>query len=101
MFGTFATIGVLLIIFAETGLLIGCILPGDSLLFTAGVMTAVTTLNGEAIDPLSLPVLLIGGPIAAIAGAQLGHWLGAKYGRRLFERPDSRIFKTEWVDRAE
>ena len=101
LFGTFATIGVLAIIFAETGLLFGCILPGDSLLFTAGNLTAVSTVNGQDFQPLSLPWLLIGGPIAAIAGAQLGHWLGARYGRKLFDRPDSRIFKQEWVEKAE
>jgi membrane-associated protein len=101
LFGTFATIGVIAIIFAETGLLFGCILPGDSLLFTAGILTAVSTVNGQEFQPLSLPALLIGGPIAAILGAQLGHWLGARYGRRLFERPDSRIFRRDWVDKAE
>ncbi|MFI0410502.1 DedA family protein [Actinomadura sp. 3N508] len=101
LFGTFATIGVLVIIFAETGLLFGCILPGDSLLFTAGILTAVSTINGEEFQKLSLPVLLVGGPIAAIAGAQLGHFLGARYGRKLFDRPDSRIFKQEWVEKAE
>jgi membrane-associated protein len=101
LFGTFATIGVLAIIFAETGLLIGCILPGDSLLFTAGILTVVDTINGTTFNTLSLPVLLIGGPIAAIAGAQVGHWLGARYGRKLFDRPDSRIFRQEWVDKAE
>ncbi|MBT2207335.1 MULTISPECIES: DedA family protein [Actinomadura] len=101
LFGTFATIGVLAIIFAETGLLIGCILPGDSLLFTAGILTAVSTVNGQEFQSLSLPWLLIGGPLAAIAGAQLGHWLGARYGRKLFERPDSKIFRQEWVEKAE
>ncbi|MEU6033777.1 DedA family protein [Actinomadura sp. NPDC047616] len=101
LFGTFATIGVLAIIFAETGLLVGCLLPGDSLLFTAGILTAVTEVNGQKFQPLSLPWLLVGGPIAAIVGAQLGHWLGARYGRRLFDRPDSRLFRREWVEKAE
>lgn len=101
LFGAFAAVGVLLIIFAETGLLFGCVLPGDSLLFAAGILTAVSELNGVEFQKVSLPVLLIGGPIAAIAGAQLGHWLGAKYGRKLFDRPDSRIFRKEWVEKAE
>ncbi len=101
LFGAFAAVGVLAIVFAETGLLFGCILPGDSLLFTAGILTVVDELNGVEFQRISLPVLLIGGPIAAIAGAQLGHWLGARYGRKLFDRPDSRIFKKEWVERAE
>ncbi|HEY8482481.1 MAG TPA: DedA family protein [Spirillospora sp.] len=101
LFGTFATIGVIAIIFAETGLLFGCLLPGDSLLFTAGILTAVTTVNGQEFQPLSLTWLMIGGPIAAIAGAQTGHWLGDRYGRRLFDRPDSRVFRKEWVEKAE
>ena len=101
LFGTFATIGVIAIIFAETGLLIGVVFPGDSLLFMAGVLTVVDTINGTTFNTLSLPALLIGGPIAAIAGAQLGHWLGARYGRKLFDRPDSRVFRKEWVEKAE
>jgi membrane-associated protein len=101
LFGTFATIGVLAVIFAETGLLVGCLLPGDSLLFTAGILTVVTEVDGQRFQPLSLTWLLVGGPIAAIAGAQLGHWLGARYGRRLFDRPDSRLFRREWVEKAE
>jgi membrane-associated protein len=101
VFGVFATAGVIVIIFAETGLLFGCVLPGDSLLFTAGILTAVTHVDGQEFQALSLPWLLTGGPIAAILGAQLGHWLGARYGRRLFQRPDSRIFKQEYVEKAE
>jgi membrane-associated protein len=50
---------------------------------------------------VSLPYLLIGAPICAIAGAQLGHYFGARYGRRFFDRPDSRLFKKEYVDKAE
>jgi membrane-associated protein len=50
---------------------------------------------------LSLPALLIVTPIVAIAGAQLGHFLGARFGRKMFQRPDSRLFKQEYVDKAE
>ncbi|MFC7590891.1 DedA family protein [Nonomuraea antimicrobica] len=53
------------------------------------------------IEPLSFPVLLIGTPLCAIGGAQLGHFLGARFGRRLFDKPDSRLFKREHVVRAE
>ncbi len=96
----FGLIGVLAILFAETGLLIGFFLPGDSLLFLAGI--AATPVAATAIGvQLPLPVLLIGAPVAAIAGAQLGHFLGARYGRRLFDRPRSRLFKPEYVERAE
>lgn len=96
----FGTVGVWGILFAETGLLIGFFLPGDSLLFLAGV--AATSIAKDAVGvQLDLTSLLIGAPIAAIAGAQLGHFLGAKLGRRLFDRPNSRLFKREYVDKAE
>jgi membrane-associated protein len=96
----FGTLGVWAIIFAETGLLVGFFFPGDSLLFLAGVgsSSAATELVGTN---LSLVGLMIGTPICAVAGAQLGHFLGARYGRRLFDRPNSRLFKREYVDRTE
>ena len=97
---TFGLIGVWVILFAETGLLVGFFLPGDSLLFLAGV--AASQVGTEIVGaPLSLAGLLTGGPICAIIGAQLGHYLGARYGRRLFDRPNSRFFKPEFVDKAE
>jgi membrane-associated protein len=74
-------------------------LPGDSLLFVAGVF-ASDFLASEGIQ-LNIWGLLIGGPIAAIIGAQLGHWLGARYGRRLFDKPNSRFFRQEYVAKAE
>ncbi|MEU1720069.1 DedA family protein [Nonomuraea sp. NPDC005692] len=98
--GAFATIGVLAIIFAETGLLIGFFLPGDSLLVAAGIFSSASLVVGEA-PPISFPVLVIGTPLCAIAGAQLGHFLGARFGRKMFDRPDSRLFKREHVIRAE
>lgn len=101
LFGTFAALGVIAIIFAETGLLIGCVLPGDSLLFTAGILTARDEVNGVAFQRISLSLLLIAGPLAAIIGAQTGHFLGQRYGRKLFDRPNSKIFKAEWVEKAE
>jgi membrane-associated protein len=97
---TFGLIGVWVILFAETGLLIGFFLPGDSLLFLAGV--AASPVADELVGTrMSLAGLLIGAPICAIAGAQLGHYLGARYGRRLFARPNSRFFKLEYVAKAE
>ena len=97
---TFGLIGVFAILFAETGLLIGFFLPGDSLLFLAGV--AASQVAVEVVGTrLPIVPLLIGAPIFAIAGAQLGHYLGARYGRRMFERPDSRLFKKEYVAKAE
>jgi membrane-associated protein len=93
--------GVLGILFAETGLLIGLIFPGDSLLFIAGVAasgSAAALLNGVS---LSYPALLVGAPLAAIAGSQLGHFLGARYGRKFFDRPDGRIFNRAQVLKTE
>jgi membrane-associated protein len=102
LFGPFALIGVWAILFAETGLLAGFFFPGDSLLFLAGVAASPVAehILGEGTQIPIIP-LLIGAPICAIAGAQLGHWLGARYGRRMFERPNSRIFKQEYVAKAE
>jgi membrane-associated protein len=92
----------LAIIFAETGLLVGFFFPGDSLLFLAGV--AASPFVGTVIpgaQPLGIWWLLIGTPICAIAGAQLGHFFGAKYGRKMFDKPNSRLFKPQYVEKAE
>ncbi|SCG71257.1 membrane-associated protein [Micromonospora rifamycinica] len=99
---TFGLVGVWVILFAETGLLVGFFFPGDSLLFLAGVAASpvADAIFGSG-TRLSLAGLLIGGPLCAIAGAQLGHWLGARYGRKMFERPNSRLFKKEYVEKAE
>jgi membrane-associated protein len=99
---TFGLIGVWAILFAETGLLVGFFFPGDSLLFLAGVAASpVADAIFGAGTRLSLTGLLIGAPICAILGAQLGHLLGVRYGRRMFDRPDSRLFKREYVEKAE
>ncbi|MEU4621059.1 DedA family protein [Actinoplanes sp. NPDC023801] len=92
--------GVLAILFAETGLLVGFFFPGDSLLFLAGV-AASEVANSIFGIKLSIVGLLIGAPICAIIGAQFGHWLGAKYGRRMFDKPNSKLFKAEYVEKAE
>jgi membrane-associated protein len=99
---TFGLVGVWAVLFAETGLLVGFFFPGDSLLFLAGVAATpvADAIFGDG-TKLSLAGLLIGAPICAIAGAQLGHWLGARYGRRMFDKPNSRLFKQEYVDKAE
>ncbi|MCW6003187.1 DedA family protein [Micromonospora sp. CPCC 205371] len=99
---TFGLVGVWAILFAETGLLVGFFFPGDSLLFLAGVAASpvADAMFGDG-TKLSLAGLLIGAPICAITGAQLGHFLGARYGRKMFERPNSRLFKREYVEKAE
>jgi len=102
LLATFGLIGVLAILFAETGLLIGFFFPGDSLLFLAGV--AASPFVGQVlpnVQPLNIWALAIGAPICAIAGAQLGHYLGVRFGRRMFDRPNSRLFKPEYVEKAE
>jgi membrane-associated protein len=90
--GDLGLVGVLAIIFAETGLLVGLAFPGDSLLFIAGI--AASSAGAEILGGASLNTagVFIGAPIAAIVGAQSGHFFGAKYGRKLFDRPDGRFF---------
>jgi membrane-associated protein len=97
---SFGLLGVFAIVFAETGLMVGFFLPGDSLLFLAGVAASPVASDIVGVR-LSLPALLIGAPVCAVAGAQLGHFLGARYGRRLFTRTESRLFKAVYVERAE
>jgi membrane-associated protein len=96
-------VGVALIIFAETGLLLGFFLPGDTLLFLAGAYTAAHAKAADGSTPphLNFALTLIVCIIAAIAGAQVGHFLGAKAGPRLFDKPDSRFFNREYVERTE
>jgi membrane-associated protein len=99
---TFGLIGVVAIMFAETGLLVGFFFPGDSLLFLAGVASSPVADSIFGTNTrISFVGLLIFAPIAAIIGAQLGHWLGARYGRRMFDKPDSKLFKKEYVEKAE
>ena len=91
------TIGVIITLFVETGLLIGLVLPGDSLLFVAGLAAGTDALGFQ----LSLTTLLIFCPVAAFLGSELGYFIGARYGRALFDRPDGRIFNQERVRYAE
>jgi membrane-associated protein len=94
---TFGTIGIFAILFAETGLLIGFFLPGDSLLVFAGLVCA--TPKASTVH-LSLPLVLLGCCAAAIVGAQVGYEIGERAGPALFRRPDSRLFKQEYVEKA-
>lgn len=91
---TFGLAGLLLIIFAECGLLIGFFLPGDTLLFTAGILVSTGTLTA----PLWLVVVLM--VIAAVAGNVVGYWIGYKAGPAVFNKPDSKLFKREYVDKS-
>lgn len=92
---TFGLAGILIIVFAESGLLIGFFLPGDSLLFTTGLLVS----TGKYLtQPLWLVCLLV--VIAAVVGDQVGYLFGRKVGPALFRRPDSRVFKQENVEKA-
>ena len=97
---TLGMVGILTILFVETGLLIGLVFPGDSLLFIAGVAASATAMETFGIQ-LPISILLLAAPLFAILGSQLGHLLGATYGRKLFSRPDSRIFSQAKVQRTE
>ena len=82
-------LGLFAIIFTETGLFIGFLLPGDSLLVTAGLLIATGAVQ---LDLNTLIALLC---VAAITGDTLGYWIGAKAGPALYNRPNSRWFKQE------
>ncbi len=87
-------LAVALVIFAESGLLIGFFLPGDTLIFTAGFLVSIGILN---VDVNILALILF---LAAVSGDSVGYTFGNRLGWRLFTKPDSRIFKQENVQRA-
>jgi membrane-associated protein len=91
--------GVFAVVFAESGMLVGFFLPGDSLLFTAGFLASGPSSVDEALH-LPLGWLLVGTFIAAVAGDQVGYVIGRRAGPAIFNRPDSRFFKQENVDKA-
>jgi len=94
-------IGVLGIIFMETGLLIGLVFPGGEVVFLAGIAASGsgTALLGDA--KLSAPLLFALAPVAAIVGGEVGYWFGKKYGRKFFERPNTRFFNQKMVETTE
>jgi membrane-associated protein len=98
LISTFGFIGVLVILFTETGLLVGMFFPGDSLLFLAGL--GASGAASQALAGVQLPIvgLLIGAPIAVITGSQTGYFIGHKYGKKLFDRPNSRFFNQAKVE---
>ena len=82
------------IIFAETGLLVGFFLPGDSLLFTAGLLVSTGTM------PVNIWVLMALLIVSGFVGNQLGYFIGYKAGPAIFNKPDSKFFKKQHVDSA-
>ena len=93
-FGDYALWGAAAVIFAECGLLIGFFLPGDSLLFTVGLLVA----QGKIDYPLWLCCLVL--TAAALLGNACGYYIGDKAGPRIFHRENSRLFKKEYVDKT-
>ena len=88
-------IGVALVVFAESGLLIGFFLPGDSLLFTTGFLISAGFLNVN----IHLAVLIVF--IAAVVGDSVGYTFGRKLGPRLFRKKDARFFKADYIKQAQ
>ena len=92
--GNVAFVVVLAIIFTECGILLGLILPGDSLLFVTGMFIAAGKIQVNIFVAMTLIA------VAAIIGNLVGYWIGEKVGPPLFRRPDSKIFKQEYVNRT-
>jgi membrane-associated protein len=93
--GPWALVGLALIIFAECGLLLGFFLPGDSLLFTAGLFVA----SGAIRTPLWVVCLLL--VAAAVLGNATGYWIGRSAGPAVFDKPQSRLFKPHHVAKTQ
>ncbi len=92
--GSGALLVLAIVLFAECGLLVGFFLPGDTLIFAAGISIATGSIT------TSLTAFLIVAPIAAILGNLVGYTIGYRAGPAVFDRPDSRLFRPEFVDRA-
>jgi membrane-associated protein len=88
--------GLLAVVFAECGLLVGFFFPGDSLLFTAGLLVA----NSSKVLPSSIWLVCLLISAAAIAGNLVGYGIGRKAGPAVFNRPGSRLFRQEYVDQT-
>lgn len=88
----FGLLGLLGIIFAESGLFFGFFLPGDSLLFSAGLLASAGYMN--------LWILLILAPVAAVLGDNVGYWFGKKVGPKLFKQEDSFFFNKKYIEKT-
>lgn len=89
--------GLAVVIFAETALLAGVVLPGETLLVVAGALSNPTV----SPPPFTLPVVIGTAAVAAAAGGQVGFWIGRRSGPALFHRPDARVFRRSFAQRAE
>ena len=90
---TVGYLGIFGIVFAESGMMVGFFLPGDSLLFTAGLLASQGFFN--------ITILILGCFIAAVTGDSIGYYLGHKFGRRLFNKEDSFFFHKNHLKKAE
>ncbi|TDC77338.1 DedA family protein [Micromonospora sp. KC606] len=95
LISTFGLLGILTVVFAESGLLVGFFLPGDSLLFTTGLLIA-----GDRYLHLPLWLVCLLVSVAAVLGDQVGYLFGKRVGATLFRRPDARLFKQSNLTRA-
>jgi len=94
LINTFGLVGLLVIVFAECGLLIGFFLPGDTLLFSAGLLVATGVFH------VSVWALVVLVPVAAVLGNLAGYWIGYRAGPAVFRKPESRLFRREYVERS-
>jgi membrane-associated protein len=98
--GSWAVLGVMLIIFAECGILLGFFLPGDTLLFVSGLLIAAAEVGNAGIDVnLWLFIGLVS--LAAFVGNMVGFWIGWKIGPPVFSRPDAKFLKHEYIEKSE
>jgi membrane-associated protein len=98
-FGTWALVGLLVVIFIESGVLFP-VLPGDTLLFVAGMLAAGTAAQAKEVQAnFHLWQLLLFVPIAAVLGGQLGYWIGRSIGTSMF-KPNARFLKQRYLDEA-
>lgn len=88
-------IGVAAVVFAESGLLIGFFLPGDSLIFTTGFLIQAGLL------PINIHLAVFIIFVAAVLGDTVGYWFGRRAGPRIFKKPDARLFKQEYIQRSQ
>jgi membrane-associated protein len=100
LIATFGLWLLVFIVFAETGLLVGFFLPGDSLLFIAGTLCAVNFVDPSAAPPLSFVATVVALSVAAIIGNTLNYWLGRWFGEWVWNRPDGRLIKRRYLTEA-
>ena len=98
--GTLGVIGVFTVLFVEMGLLVGLVLPGDSMLFLAGVASSGTADTAIGVQ-LSVEVLMIGASISTFLGSQVGYYIGWKFGPKVFNRPEGKYFNQRRVDQTQ